>query len=106
MDVETFKAISHPFRKHVLETLADGQPHATSSLIEGFPMTKGAVSQHLKILRESHLVIEVKTGRHKHYCLDSTGVADVLQWAETFQAFWTGRMRNLNTYLEKQHGED
>ena len=103
MEADTFKAISHPFRKHVLETLADGELHDTASLVVEFDMTKAAISQHFKILKEARLVQEIKAGRHKHYCLNPQGIHDVLDWAETFQAFWTRKMVGLNTYLEERH---
>ena len=96
---ETFKAISHPFRVQVLEMLSDGQIHPTAALAHGEPMTKAAISQHLKILRESGLVIEIKEGREKRYCLDPSGIAEILAWAETFQLFWTNKMRNLAQYM-------
>lgn len=106
MELETFKAISHPFRKHVIESLADGTLHSTESLVTEFSMTKAAVSQHLKILRDAQLVTEIKIGRTKSYGLNPTGIQDVLQWAESFQDFWMTKLRDLNTYLENTHGKD
>ena len=106
MDIDTFKAVSHPFRKHIIEQLADGELHTTPELAAGFQMTKAAISQHFKILRTAHLVTEVKMGREKSYSLNPQGITEVLRWAEHFQSFWTTRMQDLNEYLEKTHGQN
>ncbi len=106
MDVTTLKAISHPFRKYVIEQLAYGESYGTADLKGEFTLSKEVVSQHLKILREAKLILELKIGRNKQYRLNPEGIREVLDWAETFQMFWSERLTNLNNYLEDQHGKD
>lgn len=102
MDIELLRAASHPFRKHIIEQLANGSQQTTSELSEGFNMTKAAVSQHLKLLRDSHMVLEEKRGRTKYYALNPTCVQEVLDWAQTFENFWSARLHSLNDYLRRQ----
>lgn len=106
MDIQKLKAVSHPFRKHVIEQLAFGNLQATGDLKGDFKMTKAAVSQHLKILRDSHMILESKIGRSKVYSLNPVGIKEVYQWAENFEAFWSEKLGSLNSYLETKHGKD
>ena len=106
METTTLKALSHPFRKYVVEQLAYGDSYTTAELKGELNLSKEVVSQHLKILRESQLILEMKVGRNKQYCLNPSGIREVLDWAETFQLFWSEKLKDLNQYLEDQHGED
>jgi len=65
-------------------------------------MSQAAVSQHLRLLRDSGLV-EVRTaGRHRVYRLRREGFADLRDWLAALDRFWTARMADLDAYLEKE----
>ncbi|MCG8382168.1 MAG: metalloregulator ArsR/SmtB family transcription factor [Gammaproteobacteria bacterium] len=106
MNIETFKAISHPFRKQVIEQLANGESLGTQELKGDFGITKAAVSQHLKILRDAQLIHEIKVGRNKEYLINPDSIKEIFIWAQSFQAFWSSKMTSLNTYLEQEYGQD
>jgi DNA-binding transcriptional ArsR family regulator len=96
-----FEALAHPVRRDVLMLLAERQRTATA-LAEPFDMSRPAVSQHLRVLREAGLVREHRIGRNQIYAL----VPDVLltadRWLEHFRRFWPERLGRLHRTLERR----
>ncbi len=98
---DVFRAIADPMRRRILERLADGEQPA-SELAAEFDVTFSAVSQHLKLLRDSHLVSERRDGRQRIYRLEPKPLEDVSQWIGHFERFWVKRLDALGTYLRKR----
>lgn len=71
-----------------------------SHLAAEFPMTRPAISQHLKILRQAGLVRERKVGRQRHYRLVPSRLAVVDRWIEDYRRFWKGNLESLKRYVE------
>ena len=74
-------ALADPMRRRIVETLARG-PCAVSVLAKNLPISQPAVSQHLKILREAHLVRAAPRGASNLYSLDQAGFREVLEWLD------------------------
>ena len=79
--VEIFKALSDPTRLRLIKLLTDcrpgiceGGPLCVNALARQLNITQSAVSQHLRILRQSGLVKGVRHGSFMHYSLDSDGL--------------------------------
>jgi DNA-binding transcriptional ArsR family regulator len=97
----TFRALSDPTRRAILETLA--KEHASvSELCDLFDVTQPAISQHLAVLRDAGLVRAQKEGRKRIYALDPAPLREVHDWAGHFEKFWNEKLDALSQVLERQ----
>jgi DNA-binding transcriptional ArsR family regulator len=74
-------ALGDPTRRAIVERLRDG-PRPVGELARGLPVSRPAVSQHLKVLREAGLVTDRQDGRRRLYALDPRGLAELRRWVE------------------------
>lgn len=77
---ETFRALSDPTRRQILDLLRRGEMTA-GALAERFDMTKPSMSHHFAVLKEADLVTSRRDGQQIWYALNTTVVEDVLAWA-------------------------
>jgi DNA-binding transcriptional ArsR family regulator len=78
-------AITDPTRRRVLESLRFG-PRTVRDIAEGQPVSRPAVSQHLRVLGEARLVKFDRVGRQNYYSLDHSGLSELRSYVDTF---WT-----------------
>src|SRR5271154_1080075 len=78
-----FAALSDPTRRHVLERLAQG-PRAVGEIAEGLPVSRPAVSQHLKVLKQAGLVSDRQDGARRIYAIDPHGLGAMRAWLAQF----------------------
>jgi DNA-binding transcriptional ArsR family regulator len=78
-----FAALADPTRRRVLERLADG-PRAVGDIAEGLPVSRPAVSQHLKVLKEAGLVSDRQDGARRIYAIDPKGLGAMRAWLDQF----------------------
>jgi DNA-binding transcriptional ArsR family regulator len=84
MQVEAlFSALGDPTRRAVFERLRKG-PRAVGDIAAGLPVSRPAVSQHLKVLKESGLVREYSDGRRRFYSIDGRGLAVLRDYLDSF----------------------
>jgi DNA-binding transcriptional ArsR family regulator len=88
---DTFAALADPTRRLLLERLAGGERDVTA-LAEGLEISQAAVSQHLRLLRDTGLVDVRADGRHRVYRLRQEGFADLREWLAGLDRFWTARV--------------
>jgi DNA-binding transcriptional ArsR family regulator len=86
-----FSALADPTRRASFEQLARG-PRAVGELAEEFPVSRPAVSQHLKVLKDAGLVADRRDGSRRLYSVDRRGVAALRAyldkfWSEALAAF-------------------
>ena len=74
--MEVFEAIAQPKRREILRLLADGERSATE-VASKFAVTQPAISQHLKILRETGLIAERRDGTRRLYSVRAEGLSDL-----------------------------
>ena len=98
--MDTFIAISDPTRRHIIESLANGEA-AFGELAAQYEMSRPAVSQHLKVLREAGLVKVRKDAQRRIYSLNAEGLGEMEQWLERVRNFWNGRLDQLERLLEE-----
>lgn len=97
---DAFAALADPTRRLLLERLAAGERSVTA-LTEGLEISQAAVSQHLRLLRDTGLVEVRADGRRRVYRLRPEGFADLRGWLEVIDRFWAGRVAALDRYLEE-----
>jgi DNA-binding transcriptional ArsR family regulator len=92
-------ALADPIRQALIERLAE-RPMAVGELAEGLPVTRPAVSQHLKVLKEARLVRDEARGTRRIYRIDPAGLGAIRQWLDRH---WE---RALAAYVEEVERED
>ena len=78
-----FAALADPSRRRVLERLRAG-PSAVGAVAKGMPVSRPAVSQHLKVLKQAGLVTDHAHGTRRVYAIDPQGLAAVRSWLDQF----------------------
>jgi len=99
--MDVFFAIADPTRRRLIDLLgaAPGQP--VHALAEPFNMTRPAISQHLRILRDAGLVVEHKVGRERRYQLRAARLREVSEWVNQYERFWQAHLTRLGAYLDE-----
>jgi DNA-binding transcriptional ArsR family regulator len=77
------QALADPTRRQVFERLGRG-PMPVGQLAKGLPVSRPAVSQHLKVLKEAGLVTEEQDGTRRIYRIDPHGLARLRAWLDQF----------------------
>ncbi|MCD9880235.1 ArsR/SmtB family transcription factor [Streptomyces guryensis] len=80
---DALSALADPTRRAIFERLVDG-PKAVGQLAEGLPVSRPAVSQHLKVLREAGLVVDRAVGTRRVYQLNPAGLGALRAWLDRF----------------------
>jgi DNA-binding transcriptional ArsR family regulator len=105
--VETYStsgwtALGDPTRRAIFERLAD-RPQAVGELASELPVSRPAVSQHLKVLKGAGLVLDRRAGKQRIYWLDPDGLG-VLR--ADLERFWTKALAAYKTAVEQTTEED
>jgi DNA-binding transcriptional ArsR family regulator len=78
-----FAALAEPMRSTIVEKLAD-RPMAVGELAALLPISRPAVSQHLKVLKEAQLVRDHAEGTRRIYSIDPAGLGQIRAWLDRF----------------------
>lgn len=97
---DIFAALADANRRHLLERLAE-RPRTVSELTDGLPVSQTAVSQHLRVLRDSGLVEVAREGRFRRYRLRPQGLTELRDWLLALDRFWQERVARLDDYLKE-----
>ena len=93
-------ALGDPTRRAIFELLAAG-PRAVGEIAEQLPVSRPAVSQHLRVLKDAGLVAERRNGTRRIYRLDPDGVAKVRDY---FDRFWDAALAEFKAAAERSQG--
>jgi DNA-binding transcriptional ArsR family regulator len=99
---EALAALADPTRRSVFETLRAG-PRSVGDLARGLPVSRPAVSQHLRVLKDAGLVRERREGTRNYYSVDGDGLTDVREYFETF---WDEALAAFKAAAEQGGDED
>jgi DNA-binding transcriptional ArsR family regulator len=100
--MHAFDVLGDPVRRRILELLAEGERSAgeVSAVVQGeYGISQPAVSQHLRVLRESGFASVRTDGARRLYSVDATPLQEVDAWLTGFRRFWTQRLDALDTEL-------
>lgn len=101
-NAKAFAALADPTRREVFERLRDG-PRAVGELAEGLPVSRPAVSQHLKVLKEAGLVSDRPDGTRRVYQIDPQGLGQLRAWLDQF---WDVALAAFVAEVERNDDED
>jgi DNA-binding transcriptional ArsR family regulator len=102
--VHAFDVLGDPVRRRILELLADGQLTSgaiTAIVQDEFGISQPAVSQHLRVLRESGFATVRPEGTRRLYAVADAPFRDIDDWLDHFRAFWGQRLDSLETELAR-----
>lgn len=97
-------ALSDPTRRRILELLVDGDAPA-GVLAKEFPVSRPAVSRHLRVLRETGLVRMRVDGQRRVYALDTAPLEELDAWLEPYRRLWSRRFDALDTEIRRGRRE-
>src|SRR6266568_3640719 len=101
----TFSALADPTRRAVLDLLRKGRQPA-GQIAKAFPVSRPAISKHLRLLRRAHLVNEHREGRHRFYTLNPEPLKAVDSWLEQYRIFWRANLAGLKTFVETEYTKE
>ena len=99
-----FQALADPTRRAVLDLLRQGSQPA-GHIAAAFPVSRPAISKHLRLLRRAHLVHEHRQGRHRVYQLNPEPLKAVDIWLEQYRVFWRANLARLKAFVEAEHAK-
>jgi DNA-binding transcriptional ArsR family regulator len=97
-----FAALQDPTRRAVFERLRDG-PMPVGQIARGLPVTRPAVSQHLKVLKEAGLVDDRSEGTRRIYQIDPKGLGAMRAWLDQF---WTAALDAFAAEVERNEQKE
>ena len=100
-----FQALADPTRRALLDLLRGGSQPA-GQIASAFPISRPAVSKHLRLLRRAHLVEEHREGRHRFYHLNAEPLRAVDSWLDQYRVFWSQSLANLKTFVEAEYAAE
>ena len=98
-----FRAVADPTRRAILDCLATKE-ESVLNLAASFDITLPAVSQHLRVLQNAHLVTRRREGRKIIYQLNPEPLSEVAQWIHPYERFWRTGLNALSEHLRRKHG--
>jgi DNA-binding transcriptional ArsR family regulator len=100
-----FHALADPTRRALLDLLRQGSQPA-GQIARAFPLSRPAISKHLRQLRKAHLVVETRSGRHRLYRLNPEPLKAVDSWLEQYRVFWSANLASLKTFVETEYAKE
>jgi DNA-binding transcriptional ArsR family regulator len=94
------RALADPTRRAVFERIANADEITVVELTRGSNVTQGAISQHLKSLKQAGLVCERPEGRKVYYRAAPHGLAPLADWMSHYGVFWRDRFADLRNLLK------
>ncbi|MFI2232320.1 metalloregulator ArsR/SmtB family transcription factor [Nocardia testacea] len=103
---EVAAAVADPVRREILEMLR-GSRHTAGAIAARFPISRPAISRHLRVLRNSGLVRDELVGRQRYYALDTAPLRELRTWLAALdeQAAWEHRLDALATEVHRTRRE-
>ncbi len=95
-----FHALADETRREILGLLRTGERTA-GDVATRFPVSRPAISRHLRVLRGAGLVTRRKEARQRIYRLEPMALREVDRWLENYRVFWSARMHDLKRHIEE-----
>ncbi len=102
MESRLFETLADPSRRRILALLRHGEQSA-GDLVAALQMSQPAVSKHLKVLRDSGFAEVRADAQRRLYRLRPEPLAELDTWLEPFRRFWSGKLDDLERYLDAEH---
>jgi DNA-binding transcriptional ArsR family regulator len=101
---DSFRALSHPIRRGIVERLASG-PATVGEVSGDFGVSKPAISKHLKVLEETGVVTRVVEGRTHRLSLEPEALSEAAEWMDRQRALWERMFDVVDEYLKEKESK-
>jgi DNA-binding transcriptional ArsR family regulator len=98
---DSFRALSHPIRREIVERLATG-PATVGDATGGFGVSKPAISKHLKVLEETGVLRREVVGRTHRLSLEPDVLNEAADWMDRQRALWSRMFDVVDDYLKEE----
>lgn len=95
-------ALADSTRLAIFDSLRNG-PRSVGEIAAGFPISRPAVSQHLKVLKTAGLVAEEKKGVKRFYRINHAGIQPLRQYLDSL---WNEALAQFKTFVEKENSDE
>ena len=95
------RTLADPTRRAVFERIVKSEEMSVAELTQGSGVTQGAISQHLRSLKQAGLIADRAQGRNVFYRAEPKGLAPLVDWMGHYGVFWRERFANLRTLLKE-----
>jgi DNA-binding transcriptional ArsR family regulator len=95
------RTLADPTRRAVFERVVRSEEITVGELTRGSGVTQGAISQHLKSLKQAGLIADRPEGRNVYYRAEPKGLAPLVDWMSHYGVFWRERFADLRTLLKE-----
>lgn len=95
------RTLADPTRRAVFERIVQADEISVGELVLGSGVTQGAISQHLKALKQAGLIVDRAQGRNVFYRSKADGLTPLFDWMSHYDLFWRKRFANLRTLLKE-----
>ncbi|MFT3924602.1 MAG: metalloregulator ArsR/SmtB family transcription factor [Myxococcales bacterium] len=95
------RTLADPTRRAVFERIVKSQEISVVELTQGSGVTQGAISQHLRSLKQAGLIADRAQGRNVFYRAEPKGLAPLVDWMGHYGTFWRERFKNLRSLLKE-----
>jgi DNA-binding transcriptional ArsR family regulator len=97
----TFAALADPTRRAILTRLADGEA-TVNELAEPFPISKPAISRHLKVLEAAGLIVRSREAQWRPSRMQADPLDDAVEWIQSRKRTWEARIDRLDAHLRRK----
>jgi DNA-binding transcriptional ArsR family regulator len=94
-----FRCIADPTRRRILQLLRNGES-SVGDLADNFPISRPAVSKHLRVLESAGLVVARQEGTSRLLRLDARPLRVVRDWLRDYESYWGNTLQDLKWYVE------
>ncbi|HVZ12707.1 MAG TPA: metalloregulator ArsR/SmtB family transcription factor [Patescibacteria group bacterium] len=99
--MDVYQALADQNRRKIIELIALKGELTASEISDKFKVTPPAISQHLKVLREAHLVDMEKRAQMRIYTINTNSLDEIEEWAAKMKQLWGGRFDKLDKVLKE-----
>jgi DNA-binding transcriptional ArsR family regulator len=96
-------ALGDPTRRRIFERVGDDGPLAVGEIAKDLPVSRPAVSQHLKVLKQAGLVVDTQAGNRRLYRVDPRGLEELRGY---FDRFWSNALAAFKDAVERTDEEE
>jgi DNA-binding transcriptional ArsR family regulator len=101
---DVFAAVSDGTRRAILDLLRRHEEIPAGEIASRFPVSRPAISRHLRVLREAGLVTERRFAQERRYSLSPAPLAEIDKWLAGYRVHWAARLHDLKRFVEKGEG--
>ena len=98
---QLFAALGDETRLSIVGKLSNGQPHSISELTKGTKLTRQAITKHLRVLENTGIVRNIRSGRESLFEFDPEPISDIREYLDFVSTQWDETLSRLKAFVEE-----